>query len=49
MYIEPFHIVRLYKNKYLIDILRFCLNKAYNKEMVTKELLNEVYVVVKDI
>ena len=49
MNVEPSHIVRLYRNKFLIEILKYCLRRAGKHNMITKELLSEVYSVVKDI
>jgi hypothetical protein len=49
MNVEPSHINRLYKGRNLLDILRYCLRKAGKHEIITKELLNEIYNIVKDI
>ena len=52
MNIEPAHIHRLYRNKNLIDILKYCLMRSsLDKQnlLLTKDLLSEVIKIVHDI
>jgi hypothetical protein len=51
MNIEPAHIHRLFKNKNLIDILKYCLIRSGQPKcnLLTKELLSEVMKIIHDI
>lgn len=51
MNIEPSHVYRLYKNKNLISILKYCFMRAGlgKPNLITKELLAQVMKIVNDI
>eukprot|EP00347_Sterkiella_histriomuscorum_P012473 403368442 len=49
MNVEPAHICRLHRNKNLIDILKYCLIRGGLKNIITKELLNDVIKILGDV
>lgn len=49
MNIEPTHILRLFKNKQLIQTLKSCLIKGgMSYKLLTKDLINELLNIVRD-
>mmetsp|Transcript_3010 Transcript_3010/g.2871 ORF Transcript_3010/g.2871 Transcript_3010/m.2871 type:complete len:251 (-) Transcript_3010:346-1098(-) len=49
MNVEVTHVLSLFSSGNLIDILRMCLEQAIRKQIMTKDLLREVFEVIKDI
>ena len=49
MNVEPSHVHRLYKNKNLIDILKYCLIRGGQKGILTKELIQDVLKIFQDL
>lgn len=49
MNIEPTHVFRLFRNKHLIEILKYCLIRGGREHLISKGLLTEVINVLKDI
>lgn len=46
---DPGHVLRLYKNKHLIESLKSCIIRAGINQLLTKDLLFEIISVVRDI
>lgn len=49
MNVEPSHIHRLYRNKNLVDILKYCLIRGGLQRILTKELISDVLKIISDI
>ena len=49
MNVESDHIIRIYRSKYLIEILKYCLRNGAQNEILTKDLVNEILNIVKDV
>ena len=49
MNVEPSHVLRLYKSKFLIQSIRSCLIRGgLSHQLITKDLLDEVFRIAKD-
>ena len=48
MNVEPAHIHRLYKNKNLINILKYCLIRGGMKGIISRELIQDVLKILQD-
>jgi len=46
---DPSHVLRLYKNKFLIESLKSCVIRAGLDNLLTKELLVEIITIVRDV
>jgi hypothetical protein len=46
---DPSHVLRLYKNKLLIESLKSCVIRAGLKNLLTKDLLVEIITIVRDV
>jgi len=49
MNVEVGHTLRLFNNRYLIEILRKCLIKGAKHQIMTKDVLKEVYEIINDV